>query len=69
MVIRFSLPSGRKPNLLKDRAYPRTFRIVFEENKPIVRVGFGEHTCIEYELTWDQLRGMILDAMPELLKR
>ena len=51
------------------KAHPQTFRLVFENGKPIVRVGFGDHTCIDYEITFDQLRGMILDAMPELLKR
>lgn len=49
--------------------HPQTIRLVYMETKPVIVVGFGNHDCIRYELTWDQLRGLVLDAMPELLRR
>ena len=49
--------------------HARSFRVTFEDGKPFLSVGPGDHTVIRYALTWDQVRGLVLDAMPELLKR
>lgn len=47
----------------------KTFRLTFPDRKPVVVIGLGNHECIRFELTFDQLRGLVLDAMPELLRR
>jgi hypothetical protein len=46
----------------------RFFRITFpERGKPVLNVGPGDHTIQRWELTMDDLRGLVKDAMPELL--
>lgn len=47
----------------------RFFRLTFpEQGKIRLKIGPGDHTVQEWELDKDQLRGLVLDAMPELLK-
>lgn len=47
----------------------RFFRITFpERGKPVLNVGPGDHTVQRWHLTMDDLRGLVLDAMPELLR-
>ncbi len=47
----------------------RYFRITFPEpGKILLTVGPGDHTTQVFELNKNQLRGLILDALPELLK-
>ena len=50
------------------RGEARYFRISFEGHKAILRIGPGDHTAQTFELTRDQLKGLVLDAMPELLR-
>jgi hypothetical protein len=54
---------------VKEVFHATAFRLVFEDGKPFLCVGPGDHTAIRYALTWDQVRGIVLDAMPELLRR
>lgn len=53
----------------KEVFHARHFRLTFPDGKPVLCVGPGDHTAIWYQLEWDQVRGLVLDAMPELLKR
>ena len=46
----------------------RFFRIVFHGNQAILKIGPGDHTAQEWELDKDQLRRLVLDALPELLR-
>lgn len=47
----------------------RYFRITFpERGKILLKIGPGDHSVQEWELDRDQLRSLVLDAMPELLK-
>lgn len=46
----------------------RYFRIVFHGKQAILKIGPGDHTVQEWELDKDQLRGLVLDALPELLR-
>ncbi len=54
---------------MKEVFHARYFRLTFIDGKPYLSVGPGDHTVIKYALDWDQVRGLVLDAMPELLKR
>lgn len=54
---------------MKEVFHAKSFRLTFEDGKPFLCVGPGDHTVIRYALTWDQVRGLVLDAMPELLKK
>lgn len=48
----------------------RFFRITFpEKGQPVLNIGPGDHTCQRWHLSMDDLRGLVLDSMPELLKR
>lgn len=50
-------------------AEARFFRLTFPEpGKIVLKVGPGDHTVQAFELSKDQLRGLVLDAMPELLR-
>lgn len=47
----------------------RYFRITFpEKGKPVLNIGPGDQTLQRWTLTMEDLRGLVLDAMPELLK-
>ncbi len=47
----------------------RFFRITFpEKGKPVLNIGPGDHTCQRWVLSMDDLKGLVLDSMPELLK-
>lgn len=47
----------------------RFFRITFpERGKPVLSVGPGDHTVQRWHLTMEDLRGLVLDSMPELLR-
>lgn len=47
----------------------RFFRLVFPEPGKIrLKIGPGDHTLQEWELSKEQLKGLVQDAMPELLK-
>jgi hypothetical protein len=49
--------------------HAKCVRLTFQDGKAFLCVGPGDHTVIRYAMTWDQVRGLVLDAMPELLKR
>lgn len=52
-----------------DQKTARFFRItVPEPGKYVLNVGPGDHTIQRWELDKDQLRGLVLDALPELLR-
>lgn len=47
----------------------RFLRLTFPEpGKILLNIGPGDHTTQAWELSKDQLRGLVLDAMPELLR-
>lgn len=47
----------------------RFFRITFpERGKPTLNIGPGDHTVQRWELSMDDLRCLVLDALPELLR-
>lgn len=48
----------------------RFFRITFpEKGKPVLNIGPGDHTVQRWQLSMDEIRGLVLDCMPELLNR
>jgi hypothetical protein len=48
----------------------RYFRITFpERGKPVLSVGPGDHTLQRWHLSMDDIRGLVIDVMPELLRR
>lgn len=50
-------------------AEARFFRLTFPEpGKILLKIGPGDHTVQVWELSRDQLRGLVLDAIPELLR-
>ncbi len=58
-----------RPTPLNEPLEVRYFRLTFPEpGKIFLKVGPGDHTQQIFELTRDQLRGLILDALPELLR-
>jgi hypothetical protein len=47
----------------------RFFRITFPaQGKIILKVGPGDHTIQQWELTQDDIKGLVKDCLPELLK-
>ena len=47
----------------------RHFRLTIpERGKYILKIGPGDHTSQDFELNKDQLRGLVLDAIAELLR-
>lgn len=47
----------------------RFFRITFpERGKILLKVGPGDHTIQQWELSRDDIRGLVLDCLPELLR-
>ena len=47
----------------------RFFRITFpEKGKPMLNVGPGDHTVQRWQLSMEDLRGLVLDSLPELLR-
>lgn len=54
---------------MKEVFYAKCVFLTFVDGKPVINIGPGDHTCIRYELTWDQVRGLYLDAAPHLIKR
>ena len=55
-----------------NRSDPQTarfFRITFPTNgKILLKVGPGDHTIQQWELTRDDIKGLVCDCLPELLK-
>lgn len=46
----------------------RFFRITFPENgKPQLSIGPGDHTVQRWQLSMEEIRGLVLDCLPELL--
>lgn len=69
MTITALQSSGYASVRSSDPKTARFFRITFpEKGKPVLNVGPGDHTVQRWELDMDQLRGLVLDAMPELLR-
>lgn len=68
-MIPTALPlSGYASVKSSDQKIARFFRITFpERGKPVLNVGPGDHTIQRWELTMDDLRGLVKDALPELL--
>ena len=47
----------------------RFFRITFPEaGKPVLNIGPGDHTVQRWELSMDDLKSLVRDALPELLR-
>jgi len=47
----------------------RFFRITFPEpGKPMLNIGPGDHTLHRWHLTMDDIKGLVLDCMPHLLR-
>jgi hypothetical protein len=47
----------------------RFFRITFpERGKPVLNIGPGDHTVQRWELTMEDLKGLVKDCLPELLR-
>ena len=48
----------------------RYFRITFpERGKPVLNIGPGDHTMDRWQLSMEEIRGLVLDCLPELLNR
>ena len=48
----------------------RFFRITFpEKGKPVLNIGSGDHTVQRWHLSMDEIRGLVLDCLPELLNQ
>jgi hypothetical protein len=48
----------------------RFFRITFpEKGKPVLNIGPGDHTVQRWQLSMEEIRGLVLDCLPELLNR
>ncbi len=46
----------------------RFFRITFpERGKPVLNIGPGDHTVQRWHLSMEDLKGLVKDALPELL--
>ncbi len=46
----------------------RFFRITFpERGKPVLNIGPGDHTVQRWELSMEDLKGLVKDCLPELL--
>ena len=48
-------------------ATARFFRLVKQDDNLLLKIGPGDHTVQVFKITREQLRGLVLDAMPELL--
>jgi hypothetical protein len=47
----------------------RFFRITFPESgKPVLNIGPGDHTVQRWNLTMEDLKGLVKDCLPELLR-
>lgn len=47
----------------------RFFTITFpERGKPVLSIGPGDHSCQRWHLTMDDLKSLVRDAIPELLR-
>ena len=47
----------------------RFFRITFPEaGKPVLNIGPGDHTVQRWNLTMEELKGLVKDCLPELLR-
>jgi hypothetical protein len=63
----------REAKVLHDYFHPavteaRYFRLTFPEpGKILLKVGPGDHSVQVFELTKDDLRGIVRDAIPQLL--
>ena len=52
-----------------DPKIARFFRITFpEKGKPMLNVGPGDHTMQRWQLNMDEIRLLVLDCLPELLR-
>lgn len=48
----------------------RFFRITFpERGKPVLNIGPGDHTVDRWNLSMEEIRGLVLDCLPELLNQ
>ena len=54
-----------------NRSDPQTarfFRISFpEKGKPMLSIGPGDHTVQRWQLSMDEIKGLVKDCLPELL--
>ena len=47
----------------------RFFRITFpERGKPVLNIGPGDHTVQRWQLSMEDLKGLVKDCLPELLR-
>jgi len=68
MTITALQSSGYASVQSSDPKTARFFRITFpEKERPMLNIGPGDHTCQRWQLSMDDLRGLVLDCLPELL--
>lgn len=52
-----------------DQKTARFFCITFpERGKPVLNIGPGDHTVQRWQLTMDDLKSLVRDSLPELLR-
>ena len=49
--------------------HAETVRLTVEGGKPFLTIGQGNHDALRFQITWDQVRGFVLDAVPQLLHK
>jgi hypothetical protein len=68
-IITASPLSGFASANQSDPQTARFFRITFpEKGKPVLNIGPGDHTCQRWHLSMDDLKALVRDALPELLR-
>jgi hypothetical protein len=68
MTITALQSSGYASVQSSDPKTARFFRITFpEKGKPMLNIGPGDHTVQRWHLSMEEIRGLVLDCLPELL--
>ena len=62
------LPSHRRSGVTEHARRALHFRLTFENDRAIIVIGPGDHTCERWEISRDQLANLVLDAMPRVVK-
>lgn len=69
MISTASQLSGFASAQSSDPKTARFFRITFpERGKPVLNIGPGDHTVQRWELSMEDLKGLVKDCLPELLR-
>jgi hypothetical protein len=70
MTITALQSSGYASVQSSDPKTAKFFRITFpEKGKPMLSIGPGDHTVQRWQLSMEEIRGLVLDCLPELLSR